>query len=335
MISAVLREAYGPMLPSQRFPAFILHLNLPGHLVDVNVHPQKKEVRLRQEQTLKELLIKAVQAALQRNPKPVVVPESAFYPSFPFPKGDSHVEEEQWEFKTNLIQNYPSPSFSFTDSIQTRPAQTEESPLPFFTRPNENPKVLLTLRGFSIIDSFSAKLTGLTKEAVGGLCLVDQKAAYARIHYERLLKTKGGVQQLLIPLTLQFSKLEAGMVQTHLEELNQMGFAIREFGEHTFVIDAYPDFLKQEELTTCLNMIVNELMESLETKKLQQMRENKLALAACRASIPTIKRLSIDEAQRLVDQLFQCEMPFQCPFGNATISYWEPEELPNLFKGKK
>lgn len=333
MISAVIREAYGPMLPSQRFPSFVLHLQLPGHLVDVNVHPQKKEVRLRQEQQLKEILIKAVQKALQRNqsslpslPPSFSFPENEEYipASFSFPK-KSIVEEEKWEFKSNFE---PLP-------VRTFEKRETEVQMPLFALPNENPKVLLTFKGFVLIDSVSAKLSGLTKDVVGGLCLVDQKAAYARVYYEKLLNRSSSereLQTLLIPVQLEFSVPEARLLRLHLEQLNQMGFAIREFGDHTFLIDAYPNFVRKDDLANCLNQIVHELLEAQETRKLEQIREEKLALAACRVVISGNKRLSLDEASGLIDQLFSCENPFQCPFGKPVVVYWSPERLPELFK---
>ena len=65
MISHAVREGYGTMLPTQRFPVFALHLTMPGDLVDVNVHPQKREVRLRHEQEIKQMVIGAVSQALR------------------------------------------------------------------------------------------------------------------------------------------------------------------------------------------------------------------------------------------------------------------------------
>lgn len=68
LIGAIIRDAYGPMLPSARYPTWVLHVELPGGWVDVNVHPQKKEVRLREESILREILTEAVQKAIRDQP---------------------------------------------------------------------------------------------------------------------------------------------------------------------------------------------------------------------------------------------------------------------------
>ena len=95
LIAAAVRESYGTMLPTQRYPAFVLHLSLPGSHVDVNVHPQKKEVRLRQEFQIREMIIQAIQAALRREqgqresssqkdvepPPPFWAPKGSFFSS--------------------------------------------------------------------------------------------------------------------------------------------------------------------------------------------------------------------------------------------------------------
>ena len=70
LISYVAKEAYGTALPANKHPIFVIHLSLPGEAIDVNVHPQKKEVRLRQDPALKELLLRGIQKAIQQGGMP-------------------------------------------------------------------------------------------------------------------------------------------------------------------------------------------------------------------------------------------------------------------------
>lgn len=72
LIGYAVRAGYGTTLSTQRHPVYALHLTVPGELVDVNVHPQKREVRLRQEQILREMVVAAIRDALQQNPQPTV-----------------------------------------------------------------------------------------------------------------------------------------------------------------------------------------------------------------------------------------------------------------------
>ncbi len=340
LISSAVREGYGTMPPNHRYPVFVLHLRMPGSYLDVNVHPQKKEVRLRQEQQLKEAIIQAVQTGLRKDqqpewqtepevktvelsfpslPSPSISFEAAYpAPFFGFPKTPVSAEVP-WEYKP-VIPSSPVP--------QAEPSLLRQIPTP--------PRILATFLGYCLLEPFhlDEKLFGkAASKREGGLALLDQHAAYARVHYEQLLKNtpKGAVQTLLIPLTLQFSFSESRAIQEYLPLLNEMGFGLREFGENTFLVDAIPPFFKESQLQTGLSLILQDLLEMQSTRRLQMQKEEQLALAACRASLPTTKRLSLEEAQGLVQQLMSCDLPAQSPMGKPTCLYLDPEEVSKWF----
>lgn len=358
LVGAAVREGYGTMLPTQRFPIFVLHLTLPGSLVDVNVHPQKKEVRLRQEFQLKEMIIQAVQSALRQEQCPPQAYERAEEidpPSNPF----SHAVEREappfWAPYASLLSPFPKSSPPTEEKWSFQPSQSclRASPPPLtresstatpeptllsrIETPKQIPRILTTLLGYCIVDPFhlNRQLFGSSADKrEGGLALIDQRAAYSRIHYEKLVKnsSKHESQPLLLPLTLELSDHEASIVREHLEKLNEMGFGLREFSEQTFMIDAYPSFVKQQDLQTCLSLLIQDLVEMQTSRRLQSQREEQLALAACRASLPTAKRLSHEEAEGLLRQLIDCDLPGQCPLGNPTCIYYAPEELAKWFQ---
>lgn len=357
LIGWSIREGYGTMLPNNRYPLFVLHLQLPGDLMDVNVHPQKKEVRLRQESQLKEIIITAVQKALRQEPQhlhlglteEVSSPPltSSFldpYPSFisPFPK-TPFVSEEKWEFKSTphdpLIFSRKE-NFEWGGDSPFRQIEPQVPPVhdnPSLDLPREIPRVIATLVGYCVIEPFHLihqLVAPSASKQEGGLLLLDQRAAYSRIHYEKLLKRSSSkeTQQLLIPLTLQLSALEFQALCEHAPLLNEMGFSLREFGEHSFLVDGYPYFLKEDHLKECLNDLIQDLVEVKSSRRLQMHKEEQLALAACRASIPATRRLSLDEAQGLLRQLIDCDIPSQCPLGKPTCLYYGPDDLAKWFQ---
>jgi DNA mismatch repair protein MutL len=110
-----------------------------------------------------------------------------------------------------------------------------------------------------------------------------------------------------------------------------MGFGLREFGENTFLVDAIPPFFKESQLQTGLSLILQDLLEMQSTRRLQLQKEEQLALAACRASLPATKRLSLEEAQGLLQQLMNCNLPAQSPMGKPTCLYLDPEEVSKWF----
>ncbi len=350
LISNAIREGYGTMLPSHRYPIFVLHLNLPGRFVDVNVHPQKKEVRLRHESSLKQSLIRAVQKALRQD-EPFITPpfsiaqEPLSPPAFsmPYPKKERLPSEDQWHYSSF------DPSQEALDlRQQEKPAEKQDSleakkaviaswqftpPAPL----KKIPRVLATLIGYCILEPFDFDRRLIAKsdgKKEGGLFLIDQKKAFSRIQYERLLKKQNNreTQQLLTPLTLQFSRQEAAALKENADLLSQMGFGLREFGESVFLIDAYPPFFKENQLQNTLLLVIQELMELGSSRHMQMEREQRLALLSARTSLSSDKRLSLDEAERLVKELIDCDTPAQCPLGKSVCFYAAPEEIEKLFR---
>jgi len=341
MISAAIREGYGPMLPSQRYPAFILHLSLPGSLMDVNVHPQKKEVRLRQEHELKEHLIHAVQDSLQRRSSIQAssysqIEEEYTRPFFSKPTDNQNMYEEKWEYQSNCpVENSHSDYPSYEAFVTENRIKQEELNLPVFAIKEPDPQVLFTFKGFVVVDALNLKLAHLVPAKSEGVCLLSQRNGYARLIYERLVKQTSypfGVQSLLVPITLNFSAMETHVLKEHLDQLNSIGFSLREFGDHTFLIDAYPEFLDEKDLPDCLHQIIQDLLQMQESRKLQQIQEEQFAWIACKRSLPSDKRLSIHEAQLLIDRLFISESPFQCPRGNAIFAFLSSRELSKFFE---
>lgn len=361
LIAAAIREGYGTMLPNHRYPLFVLHLRMPGTLLDINVHPQKKEIRLRQEYQLKEILTEAVQIALRREQRQVgeiSLEKTTPIPPFWAPYASSSklphpAAHEKWEFQpvvaapslptaNSHITARPSTSSSQngTYSVPAIPPSPPMQERPLLLSPKsilKAPRILTTLIGYCILDPFDLndQLFGTSaNKREGGLALLDQRAAYSRIYYEKLLKhsSSSESQSLLIPLTLQLTAAEAQIMQNSLSFLNQMGFGLREFGEYTFVVDAFPSFLKQDQLQTCLNLLIQDLVEMQSSRRLQIKKEEQLALAACRASLPTAKQLALEEAQGLIQQLIACQLPTQCPMGKPTCLYLAPDEIGKWFQ---
>jgi DNA mismatch repair protein MutL len=365
-ISAAVREGYGTMLPNLRYPIFVLHLHMPGSLLDVNVHPQKKEVRLRQEYQLKEIIIQAIQSHLRREQKEShALSSDETVPTPPFwvrdkstfsPNSLNEQTHAQWKFQpmplaykvaesSSTLKNAPSDDKNTKISVDNSSYSTgaKHSPIlgtPSLLTPSDSPKltrVLETLLGYCILDPFHLD-TKLFSHSVnkqeGGLALLDQRAAYSRIYYEQLIKhsSEKETQILLIPLTLHLTIAEAQAMREYLPLLNQMGFGLREFGDQSFVIDSFPHFFKQDELQTCLQLLIQDLVEMHSSRRVQMCKEKQLALAACRASLPNTQRLSIEEAQGLVQQLLTCEIPSQSPLGYPTCLYLSPDEIAKLWR---
>lgn len=370
-IAFAIREGYGTALPTQRHPLFVLHFAIPGSLVDVNVHPQKKEIRLRQELTLRENIMQAIQATLHKQGfgegqfnaissnglyKLADLVEDPKYEALLSPLPDfsrelNEIPQDEEESPNKMPLSSSSASWPPPPLLISPPSPPLIRPKPtnissfekrlnlFQSLPKKtSPRVLATSFRFILIDpsTLEACPFEINKE---GLCLVDQRGAHARIQYERLLKqltqaenAPRYIQPLLVPLTFNFSLLEAAILKENLAILNRMGFGIQEFGEHTFIVDAIPDLIKEEEVKECLTAIIQDIQDLSDTRRIQREKEKQIAMAACRAAKATTKHLAIEEAQALINQLFDCDNPFYCPMGNGIVAHLSTEELLKYFQ---
>lgn len=349
-ISYAVRDAYGTALASNRHPIYVLHLTIPGDLVDVNVHPQKKEVRLRQEQSLKDLIIKSVELALQKS-------------SFSF---------EQQTFNTSCYPQYQAvtPQFSVNQKIQENSYQqlireakdeniysytyqaknqwvNESQPdIPvqknnIETQPylftNETSfhtiNVLATIPQFILVDPTTLKsANGFSAKDGTLVCLVDQKAAHTRIIFEKLLENKDiSIQTLLIPYVFETTATTSSSILDQIDFLCKMGIQIYQSGPNTFTVDAIPDFFGNSDVQMFLEDLINQLNDYQNSDAIEKEKEKRLAISAARASISENKRLSLDEAKNLVNQLMKCKSPYQCPKGKPIFASLTKNDLLNFF----
>lgn len=365
LISYAVKEGFGTSIPAGRFPAFVLHLTLPGSWIDVNVHPQKREVRLRQEQIIKELIINTVRSTLRtttplfdtQDPPPLHHPfDASWRPQW---VAESTVPEQWSKYTNNLPEtsaSFPKPLPKYTDDLVLSSASVEPytlnkpaAPLhqavslPLQTRNTLLPKVTATLPGYFIIE-FGADHPILAKGCrhpeKQGLIIVDQKGAHSRIIFEKLSSQSSmssiPQQSLLIPKTLELTPYESQILRRSLPHLNSMGLSIKEFGNNTFVIDALPKVFGNNAIDQLIADILNEMRSWQETHEpgdgTEIARARQIAQAASRTAVSNGRKLSLEEAQNLFEQLIQCETPTLCPLGKPVFTKITLDDLAKLFQ---
>lgn len=338
LVSFAIRDGYGSMLPSQRHPVFVIHLTIPGSFVDVNVHPQKKEVRLRQESTIRDLLKEGVQAALQNNSEPVSfnMGFNAPLPSTPLPWDEPLPFVKAPESLSHTEISDESVPAMWDPPKKKQPTLALQEFLPQPEAPKyPRPRVITTLPRYILIEGTALDAS------YQGLCLVDQSAARRRILFERLMDhmkdgkgTPQECQQLLIPLTIDLSNLDASLMRSHMDTLHQIGFHIHEFRPNTFHVDAVPSFFTETDLNNTLSTLLHDINDLDDIGQMAKEREKQIALAVSRSVKDSGMRLSMEEAQLLVNQLMKCETPLQCPQGKAIVIHLNPDDIGKLFRSR-
>lgn len=202
-ISSVITEGYGTTLPEGRFPLFFLHLSCPTQFVDVNVHPQKREVRLRGEAEMRETLREAIRSLLTE--KEVRIPNVA--------------KESRSSF------SLPRPVFHE----------------PVSSPPEKAPSLFSPMAQFELLGVMDRFLFVEHQEIGKGIVIVDALRAKQRVLFEQLQsKQKVGIQHLLLPVTLDLLPDELACIEENLELVEKVGISARLFGGQTLLIESIP-----------------------------------------------------------------------------------------------
>jgi len=330
VIAHALREAYRDVLHHDRQPAYALWIALPAQLVDVNVHPQKIEVRFRDSGAVHEAVRHAVLRALAVTAAeaPAVsaaeklglaaahVPPLAAGVSLavataasPWPRAQQPIAlgtAEPASFYAKLFGPRPAPNANAPDL----PATGDEHPLGF---------ALAQLHGIYVLAQNGA-----------GLVLVDMHAAHERIVYERLkaaLATSVPTQPLLIPVSIKASPLEAAAAAEHAATLERLGLAISVLGPATLVVRGVPAALADADAATLAHAVLHELAEFGGSEVFSARRDEILATMACHGAVRAHRSLTVPEMNALLREMEATERAGQCNHGRPT---WYQLALPDL-----
>ncbi|WP_339286826.1 DNA mismatch repair endonuclease MutL [Paenibacillus sp. FSL E2-0201] len=169
----------------------------------------------------------------------------------------------------------------------------------------------------------------------GGLYLIDQHAAHERINYEFFYEKFGrpedASQDLLLPITLEFTPSESRQLSERLHWFQQAGVYLEHFGGQTFLIRSLPYWFPEGEEKA----IVEEMAEWVLSERLidlAKLREKSSILCSCKASIKANQKLTEQEVEALLSRLAACKQPYTCPHGRPIVISFSSYDLEKLFK---
>lgn len=331
-----IMQGYHTLLPLHRYPIVILTLQMDPALVDVNVHPSKLEARFSKEPELLEFVQQQVKAALDQH---VLIPEG----NKKQPEKPAMVQEKM-EWPTRTVQP-PAPQRA-TDRSETF---TLEKPIdkPTVKEMEEAVKLYKPVQKERKVDvdpspSFPLLLpigqlrgTYIIAQNEEGMFLIDQHAAHERIHYEEFYEKFGSPspvsQDLLLPITLEWTPTEADLIAERLPYFEQIGIFMQPFGGSTFKVTSYPYWLPKGDEAAVIQEVAQWILEERKID-LAKLREQSAILCSCKASIKANQKLSMEEIQRLIERLSGCKQPYTCPHGRPIIVRFSNYELEKMFK---
>jgi len=363
VIAHAVKQAFSDLIYHQRFPAFVLFLQMDPTAVDVNVHPGKQEVRFRDSQlvhgfvrrSIKDFLaaIRPADSLTASSENPLENQPSADglqasssprgfgqpqYAHAPYQKPMPLQVREQLDAMGRLgATNYTSPQ-AYTNA-----------PLPISPYVRDGPSAADV---HSTITAGHGDATGSVVPPLGfaraqlhgvyilaeneqGLIIVDAHAAHERITYERLKKAYAqgslNTQALLVPVTVDVSEAEANRCEAESQWLHTIGLRVDRMAPEQLCIREVPAILGQADVSALLRDVLSDLMSHDNSERLRSAVDAVLSSMACHGSVRANRALSLSEMNALLRQIEATPNSGQCNHGRPTWTALSMHELDKLF----
>jgi DNA mismatch repair protein MutL len=320
VINHALFEGYGQRLSKGKFPLAALFITVPFDQVDVNVHPAKHEVRFARQKDVHDILRQAVSSAFDKSEKTINRDRTEVAVGEKKSRVSEPIRQYKYKKSTQEVNNY----FLEKEDKEIVAHQPVIQSNLWETKYFEGLRVIGQLHN-----------TYILCESEAGLVLIDQHAAHERVLFEQMKRKskdqEAGVQQLLIPETIEVGFREAQILEKLIPDLKQTGVDIEHFGKNTFVVKSVPVRLSGREIRPVILEIVEKLADIGFTPGIQDTIDTCLVLMACHGAIRANQSLSEEEMNGLIEQLDHCDQPFNCPHGRPTWVSWSSGFLEKSF----
>lgn len=355
LLFAATKAAYQGLIPTGRSPAVVIFIELDPYDVDVNVHPTKAEVRFKEADAVRNLIISHIRKALRdaefkKNATPSLVaaqapshlnvaidhksPPQSFVSSTPYPKTKSIPSS----YQSPTYNPYKPSSFKSIDPI----AETANKPVAKGTfefnqtLPQKQlvvPEVKSHPLGYA---KFQIANKFIVAENDEGLILVDQHAAHERITLEQfkaaLKGTKLPSQMLAIPQIVSLGQKLSELILSSADKLANMGLLIEKFGDDSIAIRTVPAELANCDMNELLRDSANELLEIGEQSSIEDQLLLILSNHACHHSIRSGRKMTLEEMNHLLRQIEAADYTGQCNHGRPTYKKISLKELEKMFE---
>ncbi|MBK0377987.1 DNA mismatch repair endonuclease MutL [Mucilaginibacter segetis] len=347
--------AFQELLQDETYPLYVLFIDIDPSKIDINVHPTKTEIKYQDEKAIYAIIRSAVKRSLgkynitptldfdQENsighlitPKPfeeIVQPSIAFNPDFnPFAAEQKREKNSDAFFKENKDHRTAIPRNWDTLYEISRKDETVQHEM---HQQKSIPVAEQEITKSSERQFFQVHNRFILSQIKSGFMLINQQAAHERILYERFLQQlqnhSGISQQSLFPQSVTLNSSDFELLRELLPDIKALGFDIREFGPNTVVVDGIPADINNASEHELLEQLLEGFKKNLEILKLDK-RDNLARSLARNAAIKTGAKLSMEEMNQLIDQLFACQMPNLALNGKPVITTFTLTELAERFE---
>lgn len=357
-------SAFDGTIAEGSHPFYVLFIEIDPSHIDINIHPTKTEIKFDDERSVYAIVMAAVKKAVGvynlsqsidfedninfLNPTPstqnnqmvprTVMPDWAAQ-SRKQDGGTSRSNLTNWNKLFEGLQNTDNGSrelaaFEMGATTVSRPVYQEQS-MTIASKINRMASEVIAAPESDAV-LFQLHNRYILSQVKDGIMLIDQKAAYERILYERyrkmLTNRNGACQQLLFPKTIRLTHSDMQLVNETKKEIRSLGFEFDEFGTNELIIRGIPADLPEESEQDLFEELVEQLKQSYSDLKLNKPESLSRSLAR-RFSVRYAVKLSFVEIHTLIDQLFASTDPNRTPGGEAIIVLLTMDKLSSIFKG--
>jgi DNA mismatch repair protein MutL len=365
IITKAIEDAFKPYMMQHKYPFTSLYYEITPSLLDVNVHPQKLELKLTNQDDIYKIthnMIKDILSGKELIPKVSLSNENKndnkieYSNKLPEPFEKNRMSQlkalETMAMGSNNIIRETNRYLESTNTLQDGGSSTDKGEL---DRPKKNSSITEQINLFS--DKVDSEATpfiskqALSKHRIIGqvfstywlvefnkeLYIIDQHAAHEKVLYERIIATardnKHSSQMLMPPIVLTLSLREQQAIKDNEGILNKLGYEVEHFGGNEFSIRAVPADLYNLADKDLFLEFIDELTSEVASRKLNpESILEKTASMACKAAVKANHAFSIDEATSLIKELLSLENPYHCPHGRPVIISMSQYELEKKFK---
>lgn len=342
LLSQAISKACAAFFPKGRYPVLILDLRVPPEMIDVNVHPQKTEIRFKDERWVFSTIWETIQISLSglrmvSNPTQTSDPTAPEPETADLPDVGEEIERLPLEARTQASMFTPPPAFTMPgkpsgerdprlyelkeyDIERLGPQSAAVSPSANFAPAAafapvstlKRPKVLAQLK--------NSYLLGEDDE---GLFIIDQHAAHERILFDQYVSTYKDMpvtaQPLLFPVPLKLLPSERMIIKEQMRELKSLGFSIQQEEDNQFYVTAVPVSDKKTSENESIQNVLSQVLNGWESRSMAEIKTDLLKMMACKAAVKAGDQLTDSEWSSLLEQLLKTENPFTCPHGRPIV----------------
>lgn len=311
ILNRAMDNAYRGLLVSREFPVFFLSLTALPDSIDVNIHPQKSEVRFRDEQTV----IRFVSGVVKK-----YLDASDFRVGNHFQTINRPIER--------YVRHELTPDMFFDQKLLMEnniPAAVMERKEEFL---KSEPIRESHAGNFSVIGQLLNSYILIENE--NGLFIIDQHAAHERICYNQILElnqTDSVSEPLILPLALDLGSEQIELLENHHDILQELGFEIDIIGHNSIVVRAVPGYIAGNELA-----VIQNAADMLKEGEAINLKEEILMSMACEKAVTAGTKLGYQEMFNIVSELLQQENYKNCPHGRPTMININHSDLERMFK---